>query len=76
MTYAYLPLTQRQAEQIAYDWTYEGDFAFYNMPNDPDDLAEFLDPNQRTEHCYAVMDGTQLIGFLCVNPDRTALNWR
>ncbi|MCT4793747.1 MULTISPECIES: GNAT family N-acetyltransferase [Exiguobacterium] len=73
MTYAYLPLTQRQAEQIAYDWTYEGDFAFYNMPNDPDDLAEFLDPNQRTEHCYAVMDGTQLIGFFVCEPGQDSL---
>ena len=43
MTYTYLPLTQRQVEQIAYDWQYEGDFAFYDMPNDPEDLAEFLD---------------------------------
>jgi len=34
MNYTYLQLTQRQAEQIAYDWTYEGDFAFYDMPND------------------------------------------
>ncbi|QNR20873.1 GNAT family N-acetyltransferase [Exiguobacterium sp. Helios] len=63
MTYTFLPLTQNQAEQIAYDWTYEGDFAFYDMPNDQEDLAEFLDPNQRTEHYYAVMNGTQLIGF-------------
>ncbi|MCK2157577.1 GNAT family N-acetyltransferase [Exiguobacterium sp. 17-1] len=73
MTYSYLPLTQRQAEQIAYDWTYEGDFAFYNMPNDPDDLAEFLDPDQRTEHYYAVMDETQLIGFFVFEPGQNSL---
>ena len=35
MTYIYLPLTQRQAERIHYDWQYKSDFAFYDIPNDP-----------------------------------------
>ena len=73
MTYTYLPLTQHQAEEIAYDWTYEDDFAFYDMPNDSDDLAEFLNPDQRTEHYYAVMDGTQLIGFFVFEPGQDSL---
>lgn len=73
MTYTYLPLTQRQAEQIAYDWQYGGEFAFYDMPNDQDDLTEFLDPDQRTEHYYAVMDETQLIGFFVFEPGQDSL---
>lgn len=73
MSYTYLPLTQSQAEEIAYEWTYEGDFAFYDMPNDQDDLAEFLDPDQRTEHYYAVMDETQLIGFFVFEPGQNSL---
>lgn len=73
MTYTYFPLMQCQAEEIAYDWTYEGDFAFYDMPNDPDDLAEFLKPDQRTEHYYAVMDETQLIGFFVFEPRQDSL---
>ncbi|WP_326930245.1 ribosomal-protein-alanine acetyltransferase [Exiguobacterium artemiae] len=73
MSYTYLPLTQSQAEEIAYEWTYEGDFAFYDMPNDQDDLAEFLDPDQRTEHYYAVMDETQLIGFFVFGPGQNSL---
>jgi len=73
MIYTYVPLTQRQAEQIAYDWQYEGKFAFYDMPNDPDDLAEFLNPDQRTEHYYAVMDETQLIGFFVFEPGQDSL---
>lgn len=73
MIYTYVPLTQRQAEQIAYDWQYEGEFAFYDMPNDPEDLAEFLDSDQRTEHYYAVMDGTQLIGFFVFDPGPDSL---
>lgn len=74
MTYTYLPLMQHQAEEIAYDWTYEGDFAFYDMPNDQDDLAEFLDPNQRMEHYYAVMDETQLVGFFVFEPGQHSLD--
>lgn len=73
MTYTYLPLTQHQAEQIAYDWQYEGDFAFYDMPNDQEDLAEFLDPDKRKEHYYAVMDETQLIGFFVFEPGQGSL---
>ena len=73
MTYTFLPLTQNQAEQIAYDWQYEGEFAFYDMPNDPEDLAEFLDPDQRTEHYYAAMDETQLIGFFMFEPGQDSL---
>jgi len=73
MSYTYLPLTQSQAEEIAYEWTYEGDFAFYDMPNDQDDLVEFLDPDQRTEHYYAVMDETQLIGFFVFEPGQNSL---
>ena len=73
MTYTYLPLMQHQAEEIAYDWQYEGEFAFYDMPNDQNDLAEFLNPDQRTEHYYAVMDETQLIGFFVFEPGQDSL---
>ena len=74
MIYTYVPLAQRQAEEIAYDWQYEGEFAFYDMPNDPDDLADFLDPDQRTENYYAVMDEIRLIGFFVFEPGPDSLD--
>ena len=69
MNYTFSPLTQRQAEQIAYEWQYDGPFAFYDMPNDEDDLAEFLNPEERTEHYFAVLNGEELIGYYVFEPN-------
>ena len=69
MNYTFSPLTQRQAEQIAYEWQYDGPFAFYDMPNAEDDLAEFLNPEERTEHYFAVLNGEELIGYYVFEPN-------
>ncbi|EZP61529.1 GNAT family N-acetyltransferase [Exiguobacterium sp. RIT341] len=69
MCYTFSPLTQRQAEQIAYEWQYDGPFAFYDMPNDVDDLAEFLNPEERTEHYFAVLNRDELIGYYVFEPN-------
>ncbi|KOP28965.1 hypothetical protein ADM98_08565 [Exiguobacterium sp. BMC-KP] len=69
MSYTFSPLTQRQAEQIAYEWQYDGPFAFYDMPNDEDDLAEFLNPEERTEHYFAVLNKEELIGYYVFEPN-------
>lgn len=69
MNYTFSPLTQRQAEQIAYEWQYNGPFAFYDMPNDEDDLAEFLNPEERTEHYFAVLNKEELIGYYVFEPN-------
>lgn len=69
MSYTFSPLTQRQAEQIAYEWQYDGAFAFYDMPNDEEDLAEFLDPAKRAEHYFAVLDREELIGYYVFEPN-------
>ncbi|WP_394679632.1 GNAT family N-acetyltransferase [uncultured Exiguobacterium sp.] len=68
MSYTFSLLTQRQAEQIAYEWQYDGPFAFYDMPNDEEDLVEFLDPAKRTEHYFAVLDGEELIEYYVFEP--------
>ena len=69
MSYTFSPLTQRQAEQVAYEWQYDGAFAFYDMPNDEEDLVEFLDPAKRTEHYFAVLDGEELVGYYVFEPN-------
>ncbi|WP_251127910.1 MULTISPECIES: hypothetical protein [unclassified Exiguobacterium] len=43
MNHTFHPLTQDQAEQIAFEWRYEGEYAFYNMDADEENLASFLD---------------------------------
>ncbi|WP_410502943.1 GNAT family N-acetyltransferase [Exiguobacterium acetylicum] len=69
MNYTFSPLTQRQAEQIAYEWHYDGPFAFYDMPNDEEDLAEFLNPEERTDHYFAVLNKEELIGYYVFEPN-------
>lgn len=60
------PMTLTDVEQIA-AWRYEGQYAFYNMENDQEDLDEFTDPRNWENTYYAVTDeaGT-LIGFYCL----------
>ena len=39
MTYEFNILTQEQAENIAYNLHYDGEYSFYNMEADEEDLA-------------------------------------
>ena len=69
MIYTFKTMTQEQAENIAFTWHYEGKYSFYDMEADEEDLAEFLDSKKRGNSTYAVLKGTELIGFLSVNKD-------
>ena len=41
MAYTYTVMTQEEAEEIAYNWHYEGKYSFYDIEADEEDLAEF-----------------------------------
>jgi ribosomal-protein-alanine N-acetyltransferase len=57
------PLSQANAAAIAL-WHYPEPFSFYDWAEDPDDLAELLDPALRGDAYFAVEDGADdLIGF-------------
>ncbi|WP_342422113.1 GNAT family N-acetyltransferase [Paenibacillus sp. FSL E2-0178] len=60
------PLTQLQADDIAYHWHYAGKYSFYDMDSDEEDLIEFLDPAGRGDHTYAVSQDDELIGFFTI----------
>ncbi|WP_214690402.1 MULTISPECIES: GNAT family protein [unclassified Exiguobacterium] len=64
MNYTFQPLTQEQAERIAFEWRYEGDYAFYNMDADEEDLASFLDADERGDTTFAVLETNEMIGFV------------
>ncbi|MCP3026417.1 GNAT family N-acetyltransferase [Halobacillus sp. A5] len=62
-------MTQNQAEHIAYHWHYDGPYSFYNMEADPDDLADFLNPEVRGDHYFAALDQDGvLVGFFSLDP--------
>jgi len=62
-------MTQADAEQVA-AWQYNRPYAFYDMANDPEDLAELLDPESRANAYFAVREsGGSLVGFYCFNQE-------
>ncbi|WRP08635.1 GNAT family protein [Rossellomorea aquimaris] len=67
MDFSFQIITQEQAEHIAYTWKYDGEYAFYDLTADKEDLAEFLDENQRGNSTYAVLQEGEMIGFYTFN---------
>ncbi|MBO1578462.1 GNAT family N-acetyltransferase [Bacillus sp. XF8] len=63
MNYTFEVMTQEQAEEIAYNWHYNGQYYFYNMEADKEDLAEFLDPKERGETTFTVWHNNEMVGF-------------
>ncbi|MFP3386204.1 hypothetical protein R0J92_22445, partial [Tritonibacter sp. SIMBA_163] len=63
MKYTFQAMTQEQAEVIAETWRYEGDYSFYDMDGDAEDLEEFLDPEKRAGVYFVVLDRDEIIGF-------------
>ncbi|MGD7022365.1 GNAT family N-acetyltransferase [Rossellomorea vietnamensis] len=61
--YSFIPMNQEMAEEIAYRWKYDGEFSFYDMTEDEEDLAEFLQ-SDRTGY-YTVKKEEEWIGYYC-----------
>ena len=55
MQFTFRPMSEQAAQAIA-RWKYDGPYSFYNMENDPDDLAELLEPQNWLGRFYEAMD--------------------
>ena len=66
MGYHFTIMTQEQAENIAFTWHYDGEYSFYDMEADKEDLAEFLNPEIRGETMFAVTYKDEMVAFLSV----------
>ncbi|MFP7479526.1 GNAT family N-acetyltransferase [Terribacillus saccharophilus] len=64
--YQIVPMMQTQAELIANTWRYEGIYAFYDMDQDEEDMAEFLDFKAREGKVFVVMQREEVIGFCSI----------
>lgn len=62
MAFVVRPMTAADAEAVA-GWRYPGVYKFYNMDEDPADLAELLDPVNWASLYRAVVSGGELVGF-------------
>lgn len=66
-TYALQPMTEQDARAIT-AWHYEGVYAFYDADEDPDDLADLLNPANWTDGYVAARDEAgELVGFFSFN---------
>ncbi|WP_315115607.1 GNAT family protein [uncultured Clostridium sp.] len=64
MNYKFVPMNKEYANEIAYNWKYNGIYSFYDMTADEDDLMEFLNENSWTDHYFTVLDDkSKLVGF-------------
>lgn len=68
MNFQFFMMTQSDAEQIAL-WHYDGEFSFYDMENDPDDLRELLSPDERADSYWSAYSDGVLTGFVCIQPN-------
>src|SRR6476469_8332224 len=62
--FRFVAMDGARARAIA-GWRYAGEYAFYDLVNDPDDLAEFLAPENWGAMYHAALDEAgDLVGFL------------
>ena len=60
-------LTQANADQIARKLHYGGQYSFYDMENDLEDLEEIITPKLRGDKYYQVVDDQdELVGYFCL----------
>ncbi|UTR10338.1 GNAT family N-acetyltransferase [Evansella sp. LMS18] len=73
IAYKFSVMTQEQAEDIAFNWHYDGKYSFYDMEADKVDLKEFLNPQQRGNSTFSATETNELVGFFSYSKvtDRT-----
>lgn len=71
MKYILRPMDQPAAREIA-GWHYDEPYSFYDMAQDPDDLAEFLEPANWPDRYFAAYDvAERLTGFFYFGRDES-----
>ena len=63
MKYNFRKMNESYADEIAYKWKYKGKYSFYNMTDDPEDLEEFINPNNWENKFTVINEHDELIGF-------------
>jgi [ribosomal protein S18]-alanine N-acetyltransferase len=65
--FAIRPMTEADAQAVA-AWHYPAPYTFYDWTQDPDDLAELLDPAEWGTRYFAVDADGELAGFFVFKP--------
>ncbi|MTI68337.1 MAG: GNAT family N-acetyltransferase [Firmicutes bacterium] len=64
--YIFKSMNKEDANKIV-NWHYEGDYSFYDMESDPEDLEEFLKPKNWKDRYFSVYREQELVGFFSFN---------
>lgn len=56
-------LTQENAEIIANEWHYEGEYSFYDMLNDKEDYQEIISSELRGDNYFQIVDNNTVVAF-------------
>lgn len=67
--YSFTPMKKEMAVEIAYEWKYDGDYSFYDMTADQEDLEEFLESDR--SGYYIVRREEELLGYFCFKQSGT-----
>lgn len=70
MAYQIEVMTQEEAEEIAFNWHYDGEYSFYDMAADKEDLEEFINPEKRGSNVFSVIDTEELIGYFTASKEK------
>lgn len=60
-------LTQENAEIIANEWHYEGEYSFYDMLNDKEDYQEIISSELRGDNYFQIVYNNTVVAFFCVS---------
>ena len=73
MSYQFHAMSDEEAQTIS-KWHYEPPYDFYDLEQDPEDLAEFLSAEKRAERYFTVYDEQgQIIGFFVFTPGENGM---
>ncbi|WP_066496833.1 GNAT family N-acetyltransferase [Abyssisolibacter fermentans] len=63
MHYYFVTMNSEYANEIAYDWKYEGIYSFYDMTADEEDLRDFLNEENWDGYFAVLNDKSELVGY-------------
>ena len=62
-------MNQKEAMEIADNWKYNDEYAFYDMTADPEDYEEIVNELKRGDNYFSVIKDDSLYGFFCISED-------
>ena len=66
MNFIFHLMKQKEAEEIANKWKYDGIYSFYDSTNDLEDYQILTDPKKRIDPHFSCYSENKFIGFYCI----------